>query len=116
MCPAGQQNRDSPPLTYLALFWLTFWPAAPLAALATPAVWRQRREPATRFLLAWLVPAWIVFELVPTKLPHYVLPLYPAIAILIACAIEQQALSRKRWLVRITLHWPVIAAILSIAA
>jgi 4-amino-4-deoxy-L-arabinose transferase-like glycosyltransferase len=112
----GQETHGAPPLTYLALFWLTFWPAAPLAALAAPAVWRQRREPATRFLLAWLVPAWIVFELVPTKLPHYVLPLYPAIAILIARAIEQQALSRKRWLVRITLHWPVIAAILSIAA
>jgi 4-amino-4-deoxy-L-arabinose transferase-like glycosyltransferase len=112
----GQETHGAPPLTYLALLWLTFWPAAPLAALATPAVWRQRREPATRFLLAWLVPAWIVFELVPTKLPHYVLPLYPAIAILIARVIEQQALSRKRWLVRITLHWPVIAAILSIAA
>jgi 4-amino-4-deoxy-L-arabinose transferase-like glycosyltransferase len=103
-------------MTYLVLFWLTFWPAAPLAALAAPAVWRQRHEPAVRFLLAWLVPAWIVFELVPTKLPHYVLPLYPAVAILIAWAIEQRALSVKRWVVRITVHWPVVAAILSIAA
>jgi 4-amino-4-deoxy-L-arabinose transferase-like glycosyltransferase len=25
-----------------------------------------------------------VFELVPTKLPHYVLPLYPALALLTA--------------------------------
>src|ERR1700674_4565569 len=110
MCPAGQQNRDSPPLTYLALFWLTFWPAAPLAALAAPAVWRQRREPATKFLLAWLVPAWIVFELVPTKLPHYVLPLYPAIAILIARAIEQQALSDNPHLTRTAVMWPFFAA------
>ena len=30
------------------------------------------------------MPAWIAFELVITKLPHYVLPLYPALAILIA--------------------------------
>jgi 4-amino-4-deoxy-L-arabinose transferase-like glycosyltransferase len=112
----GQESHGAPPLAYLVLFWLTFWPAAPLAALAAPAVWRQRREPAVRFLMAWLVPAWIVFELVPTKLPHYVLPLYPAIAILIAGAIEQQALSGKRWLVRITVHWPLFAALLSIAA
>jgi 4-amino-4-deoxy-L-arabinose transferase-like glycosyltransferase len=110
----GQESHGAPPLAYLLAFWLTFWPAAPLAALAASAVWRQRREPAVRFLLAWLVPAWIVFELVPTKLPHYVLPLYPAVAILVARAIEQQALSRRRWLVRITVHWPIIATLLSV--
>jgi 4-amino-4-deoxy-L-arabinose transferase-like glycosyltransferase len=63
-------------------------------------VWRARREPAVAFLLAWLVPAWLLFEAVPTKLPHYVLPLFPALAILTAAAIEKQALalgSRLRW-------------------
>ncbi|HMD67019.1 MAG TPA: glycosyltransferase family 39 protein, partial [Stellaceae bacterium] len=49
--------------------------------------WRQRRAPAGRFMLAWLGPAWIFFELVPTKLPHYVLPLYPALALLAAGAL-----------------------------
>jgi 4-amino-4-deoxy-L-arabinose transferase-like glycosyltransferase len=112
----GSEGHGAPPLTYLVLFWLTFWPAAPLAALATPAVWRHRYEPAVRFLLAWLVPAWIVFELVPTKLPHYVLPLYPAIAILIAWAIEREALSAKPWIARITVHWPIIAVVLPILA
>src|SRR5262249_9774681 len=111
-----QEGHGAPPLTYAVLFWLTFWPAAPLAALAAPSSWRRRRDPAVKFLLAWLLPSWIVFELVPTQLPHYVLPLYPAIAILVALAIEQQALARRRWLVRITLHWPVIAAILSLGA
>ena len=56
-------------------------------------------EPAARFLLAWMVPAWILFELVVTKLPHYVLPLYPAIAILIARAVERRALSQNAHLV-----------------
>jgi 4-amino-4-deoxy-L-arabinose transferase-like glycosyltransferase len=112
----GSEGHWAPPLTYLVLFWLTFWPAAPLAALAAPAVARHRREPAVRFLLGWLVPAWIVFELVPTKLPHYVLPLYPAVAILIAWATEREALSAKRWVARITVHWPVIAAVLSLLA
>jgi hypothetical protein len=36
---------------------------------------------------------WVVFELVPTKLPHYVLPLYPALAILVAIAAERQSLA-----------------------
>ena len=53
-------------------------------------MWASRHEKGARFLLAWIVPAWIVLELVVTKLPHYVLPLYPAIAILIAGVVDSQ--------------------------
>jgi 4-amino-4-deoxy-L-arabinose transferase-like glycosyltransferase len=112
----SQETHGAPPGYYLALFWLTFWPAAPLAAVAAPAVWRQRREPAVRFLIAWIVPSWIVFELVVTKLPHYVLPLYPAIAILIARAIESRALSDNPHLTRTAVMWPFFAAVLPAAA
>ncbi len=41
-------------------------------------------QPAEAFLLAWVVPAWVVFELVGTKLPHYTMPLYPAVALITA--------------------------------
>ena len=84
---AGQQGHGAPPGFYLLLFWFTFWPAASLALIAAPWVWRNRQEPVVRFCLGWIVPTWIVFELVVTKLPHYVLPLYPAIAILTARAL-----------------------------
>ena len=112
----GQETHGAPPGYYLVLFWLTFWPAAPLAAVAAPAVWRHRREPSMRFLLAWVVPCWIVFELVVTKLPHYVLPLYPAIAILIAREIERRALSNNPHLTRFTVMWPIFAAVIPAAA
>ena len=42
---------------------------------------------AVRFLLAWIIPAWVLLELAPTKLPHYVLPLYPALALLCGAAV-----------------------------
>lgn len=113
---SGQESHGAPPGYYLALFWVTFWPAAPLALLAAPAVWSARREPGTRFLLAWVVPAWIVFELVITKLPHYVLPLYPAIAILTAGALDSGVLSRNRWLVRGTSGWFLMPLIFCLAA
>jgi 4-amino-4-deoxy-L-arabinose transferase-like glycosyltransferase len=45
------------------------------------------REGSVRFLLAWIVPAWVILELAPTKLPHYPLPLYPAIALLCGAAV-----------------------------
>jgi len=112
----GQETHGAPPGYYLLLFWATFWPAAPLAAVGAPAVWRHRREPTMRFLLAWLVPSWLVFELVVTKLPHYVLPLYPAIAILIAREIERYSLSNNPHLTRFTVMWPIFMAVIPAAA
>jgi 4-amino-4-deoxy-L-arabinose transferase-like glycosyltransferase len=83
---AGQQGHGFPPGYYILLFWLTFAPAALLAIVAAPWVWKNRKDPAVKFCLAWIVPTWIIFELIVTKLPHYVLPTYPAIAGLIALA------------------------------
>jgi 4-amino-4-deoxy-L-arabinose transferase-like glycosyltransferase len=87
----GQEKHWGPPTLYFWVFWATFWPVAPLVALAFSFIWRERRDDGVLFLLAWVVPAWIVFELVPTKLPHYVLPLYPALAILAMMAVERNA-------------------------
>src|SRR5580692_10948030 len=112
---SAQESHGAPPGVYLLLFWITFWPGAPLAAMAAPAVWRARREPGAQFLLAWLVPSWIVFEAVLTKLPHYVLPLYPAIAILTIGALERRVLSRS-WLRSGTAWWFIIPALASLAA
>src|SRR5882757_1484497 len=110
---AAQESHGAPPGLYLLLFWVTFWPGAPLAGMAAPAVWRARREPGAQFLLAWLIPSWIVFEAVLTKLPHYVLPLYPAIAILTIGALERRVLSRS-WLIRGAAWWFAIPAIASV--
>src|SRR5215469_11107055 len=110
---AAQESHGAPPGLYLVLFWITFWPGAPLAGMAVPAVWRARREPGAQYLLAWLVPSWIVFELVLTKLPHYVLPLYPAVAILTVGALERQVLARN-WLKRGAAWWFVIPMLASI--
>jgi 4-amino-4-deoxy-L-arabinose transferase-like glycosyltransferase len=112
---SAQETHGAPPGTYLVVFFATFYPASILAGLAAPAVWAVRREPAARFLLAWLIPSWIVFELIVTKLPHYVLPLYPAIAILISGAVETRVLSRRPWLVSGVAWWFVAPILLSIA-
>jgi 4-amino-4-deoxy-L-arabinose transferase-like glycosyltransferase len=85
-----------------------------LAGLAAPAIWAARREPGARFLLAWVVPFWIVLEIVVTKLPHYPLPLFPAIAILIAGIVDARMLWRGTWIARGTAWWfavPILAGI-----
>jgi 4-amino-4-deoxy-L-arabinose transferase-like glycosyltransferase len=113
---SSQEGHGAPPGFYFVLFWLTFFPGSALAALATPAVVAARREPGAKFLLAWLVPSWLVLELVVTKLPHYVLPLYPAIAILLAGIVEAGMLSRNKWLTSGPSWWFVLPVILGLAA
>jgi 4-amino-4-deoxy-L-arabinose transferase-like glycosyltransferase len=110
----AQEAHGMPPGFYFVVFWETFFPGAMLAGLAVPAVWRARTEPGCKVLLAWVVPAWIVLELVPTKLPHYVLPLYPALAILIAGVVDSHSLSRNRWLVRGTIWWFILMMVVAL--
>ncbi|RFB80592.1 ArnT family glycosyltransferase [Methylovirgula sp. 4M-Z18] len=113
----GQESHGMWPGFYLAAFWATAWPMAPFAAVAAPFVWAQRRDPAVTFLLAWLVPAWLVFEAVPTKLPHYVLPLYPAIAILIALGFVRGAFASWRiWQKAVLVLLPIVALVVPGAA
>lgn len=80
----AQEGHVGPPGYHFALVWLLFWPAAALIVSGVLNAWTQRTDWRARFLLSWLIPAWIVFEIAATKLPHYVMPLYPALAIIAA--------------------------------
>jgi 4-amino-4-deoxy-L-arabinose transferase-like glycosyltransferase len=64
-------------------------------------------------LIAWIVPGWLMFEIVVTKLPHYVLPLYPGIAILIALTIERRE-PADSWSRGTAALWPVFAILLCV--
>ncbi|SMF14442.1 4-amino-4-deoxy-L-arabinose transferase [Tistlia consotensis] len=108
----GQESHGAPPGLYLVLVFLTFWPFSLLLGLAVPWTWLERRRPAVVFCLAWLIPSWIVFELVPTKLPHYVLPLYPALAILVAAAVRETALAPAALAARGWASWLRFATLL----
>ena len=83
----SQQSHAGPPGYYLGLFSLTFWPGSLFAVFAGWWAWANRTRPAVRYLICWIVPAWIAYELIATKLPHYVMPTYPALAVLAVAAI-----------------------------
>jgi 4-amino-4-deoxy-L-arabinose transferase-like glycosyltransferase len=92
----AQSYHWAPPGFYLFSFFATFWPGAILAAIAVPFAWIHRRDEPVIFALAWIVPSWLIFEAVPTKLPHYVMPLYPAIAIVTVMAISRHFVGPHR--------------------
>ncbi len=69
-----------PVLPALCVPW-AIWPPVWRALGKLGAVWH---DAGARFLLAWLVPAFIAFTLVSGKQVHYVLPLLPGLALLVS--------------------------------
>lgn len=121
----AKEGHSGPPLYHALAVWVLFWPgciglgaaAARVMGVGLPrrarhARWWQRRvgRGAEVFLLSVLIPAWIVFELVSTKLPHYTMPLYPVLALLAARGVlwlgarrEERRVFERGW-VRATLR------------
>jgi 4-amino-4-deoxy-L-arabinose transferase-like glycosyltransferase len=110
---ASQQSHAGPPGYHLAAFPFAFWPGSLFAAAALVFAWRRRAEPGVRFLIAWIGPAWLIFEAVATKLPHYVLPTYPAIACLAAGALAAREPAGGRWLAALGVAWALLWLIAS---
>jgi 4-amino-4-deoxy-L-arabinose transferase-like glycosyltransferase len=99
----GQDRGVMPPGLHLVLFIVMFFPFSLFSILSTPDTWANRRNQSVGFCLGWIIPAWIVFELSLTKLPHYVMPMYPAIALLTAKTVLEGfpilAKKNRKWLI-----------------
>ncbi len=106
----ARESHWGPPGYYVALLPIMLWPGSlalvPAACLACRRGLRFGRPPGTSvatawrrlwrlrsgrdaecFCVAWVIPTWLLFEIVSTKLPHYALPVYPALVLLCARAL-----------------------------
>ncbi len=64
---------------------ITSWPGRVWGSIRRRLAHGAQGRQAELYLLAWTIPSWLVFEfLVATKLPHYTMPLYPALALMSA--------------------------------
>jgi 4-amino-4-deoxy-L-arabinose transferase-like glycosyltransferase len=93
----AQESHGGLPGMYLLLSPLLLFPATLMLPAALSTGWSRRAEPAVRLLVCWLVPAWLVFEIAPTKLWHYTLPTFGAITLLMAAALTQPIGRISRW-------------------
>ncbi|MEW4459543.1 Undecaprenyl phosphate-alpha-4-amino-4-deoxy-L-arabinose arabinosyl transferase [Labrenzia sp. THAF35] len=114
----GQEGHGAPPLTHLGAMFGIFWPLPAFFVIALPLIWHERKSPLVTFAVAWFVPSWIVFELVATKLPHYTMPLLPALALPVAAALMEGAGATTRtwlrWVAAVLLAVPALG--LAVAA
>jgi 4-amino-4-deoxy-L-arabinose transferase-like glycosyltransferase len=106
---SAAEGHRGPPGMHTTALPVLFWPGT---LLLIPGIWlavtklAQMRKngggkngealafdsteaAAWRFLACWVVPSWIVFELAPTKLFHYTLPMYPALALMAGAAADR---------------------------
>lgn len=98
----GGAPHWGPPGYYALTYSLYMWPFGLIALGAELlAIGRARQDYRLRFCLAWYVPFWLLFELIPTKLPHYVMPAYPGLILLIGWLLtlppEERAAPMKAW-------------------
>ena len=75
------------PLLPLVLFPWLVWPGL-WKALANHV--RAGLDRGTRFCLAWMLPVFIAFSLISGKQPHYLVPMFPAFALLAARALADR--------------------------
>jgi len=103
-------------------YYLKIWPgdAAPWSVLFVASVgwiaWRWSsvdrtvRQPAM-FAAAWFICVFLLFSLSRSKVPHYVLPAYPAAALLIGVFVDRLADTRDD-----ALWWSVPMAMIALAS
>lgn len=92
---SAQESHPGPFGYHFGAIWLTLWPGSLLLIpgfyFAFHILKKNKTSPSPiaksiRLCLAWIIPYWLLIEIMPTKLPHYALPLFPALCLLIGLA------------------------------
>jgi 4-amino-4-deoxy-L-arabinose transferase-like glycosyltransferase len=111
------EQHKGPPGYYLIFFFASFFPWCLLLPTTVKIAWRNRRDPLIRFALAAVIGPWVMFELIQTKLPHYVLPCFPFLAILVADTVvrairrEHDEWANRGWIVAVGAFGVVLTAL-----
>jgi 4-amino-4-deoxy-L-arabinose transferase-like glycosyltransferase len=88
-------------------FWwyAAFLPVLLAPWIVLPALWRAlirvRLDPALGICLLWILLPFFVFSMLSGKQPHYLLPLFPPVALLFGRAISSQADTPITWSTRV---------------
>jgi len=88
-------------------FWwyLPLLPVLLMPWLLWPGLWRamrnffrQEADRGGRFCLAWMLPVFVAFSFISGKQPHYLIPLFPAFALLAARSLNDEDRVKGFWL------------------
>lgn len=100
---AAMESHGGGPWYYIPVVLGAFFPWTALLPAAARALARRRAGvAATALLTAWAVPTFVIMSLYATKLPHYILPIFPALALMVGVLLQTEAEGRldpsdRRW-------------------
>jgi 4-amino-4-deoxy-L-arabinose transferase-like glycosyltransferase len=82
-----QFQRGGPWYYFLGILTTGFFPWSALLPTALAESWKHSLKRQYLFLILWIVAPLAFFSLSSSKLPHYILPIYPALAIIVGTTI-----------------------------
>ncbi|HUG62887.1 MAG TPA: glycosyltransferase family 39 protein [Methylomirabilota bacterium] len=108
--------RGAPPGVHALVGLATLWPLSAYLPLVftMPALAKlgPRVRKAAIFLTAWVLPGWILIEILPIKPPGALLPFMPGIALLVGLAASVAPIPANRWWVRVGFGFVAFGAVI----
>jgi 4-amino-4-deoxy-L-arabinose transferase-like glycosyltransferase len=93
-------QRTQPWYYYILVLACGFFPWSLFLPFALKDRWKKSPAGNDLFLFLWIAVPLLFFSASKSKLPHYILPIFPALAILTAQSIKtigENAASKRRW-------------------
>lgn len=118
-----QFKRGGPWYYFLLVLTAGFFPWSALLPTALAESWRRSLKREYLFLILWIVVPLAFFSLSSSKLPHYILPIYPGLAIIVGATVADSSAKRTGFFGFLpalffcylsSLHWRAMAAALSV--
>ncbi len=94
-------NRNQPWYFFLLILPVGFFPWTALLPAALVGFWKRQFDNRRLFLLLWAGLPLVFFSLSSSKLPHYILPIYPPVAIIVGVSVAgilEDSKRKWRWL------------------
>jgi 4-amino-4-deoxy-L-arabinose transferase-like glycosyltransferase len=106
-------GRTEPWYYFFLVLGAGFLPWTFLLPFTARKSWKESTDTAILFLLLWVLLPFVFFSLSKSKLPHYILPIYPPLALLAAktmVGIVRESSRNQKW----RLYLPWVAAVVPV--
>lgn len=87
-------GRSNPWYYFLVVIGLGFLPWSLLLPVVVKRLWQKTLDHIDLFLVLWVILPLLLFSASSSKLPHYILPIYPALAILVGEVMSERLKAR----------------------